>query len=86
MTVTVRAAALARNGIPSNGLAHTPSDTVPLPQGTVAVRATAAGTLVLKGQNGVSFTVTVAALETFPFAGRYVMAASTATGIVALTE
>ena len=84
--MTVLSATLARNGIPSNGLAHTASDTTLLPQGTFAIRNTGAGTLVLKGQNGVSFTVTVLANETFPFAGKYVMAASTATGLVALTE
>jgi len=84
--MTVLSAVLARNGIPSNGLAHTPSDTTLLPQGTMAVRATVAGTLVLEGQNGVSFTVTVAALETFPGNWKRVKAASTATGIVALTE
>jgi hypothetical protein len=77
---------LARAGIPSNGLAHTPSDTVLLPAGTVAVYALGAGTLVLEGQNGVSFTVTVEAKSIFPFAGARVKAASTATGLVALTE
>ncbi len=70
--------------IPSRFSAVTPSDTIGLPGGVIGLYVGGAGNVVAKGADGVSATFVVAAPSFLPGAFTYVMAASTATAIVAL--
>ena len=76
----------ARSGPPESFQAVTPSDTTLL-SGCQFLYVGGTGTLVLKGFNdaGPTTLTAVPAGEFVPFGAGYVMAASTTTGIVALS-
>lgn len=75
----------SRDSAPSIFMGVTPNDSTLL-QGLQFLRIGGAGNLVLKSAEGPTATVTLAvtAGEYVPFGAGYVMAASTATGIVGM--
>lgn len=64
-------------------VAVTPSDSTILPE-TDAIYTTGAGNLVLEMDDGNLITIAVGALQYHPMRARRVMAATTATGVIAL--
>lgn len=73
--------------IPANFADVTPSDTVPLPGRTIGLYVGVAGDVIVKGADGVQATLTVASAGSY-LTGRFrmVMAATSASGIVAQLE